>query len=131
MNKLRSIIAITRLNRPIGIYLLIYPSLIAFIFASQLLTNAENIAKQYHVHLSPPPLNVKFIDENDSIQLGETLWQVIFTPGHAPGHICLFNKSYNKIIAGDVLFYMSIGRTDLPLCNHEDLMNSIKRLFTK
>jgi 4-hydroxybenzoate polyprenyltransferase len=41
MNKLRSIIAITRLNRPIGIYLLIYPSLIAFIFASQLLTNAE------------------------------------------------------------------------------------------
>ena len=41
MNKLRSIIAITRLNRPIGIYLLIYPSLIAFIFASQLLTNEE------------------------------------------------------------------------------------------
>ncbi len=92
-----------------------------------LLTNAVNIAKQYHVHLSPPPLNVKFIDENDSIQLGETLWQVIFTPGHAPGHICLFNKAYNKIIAGDVLFYMSIGRTDLPLCNHEDLINSIKQ----
>ena len=41
MNKLKSIVAITRLNRPIGIYLLVYPSLIAFIFASQLLANAE------------------------------------------------------------------------------------------
>ena len=46
MNKLRSIIAITRLNRPIGIYLLVYPSLIAFIFASQLLANAEIMTLQ-------------------------------------------------------------------------------------
>ena len=46
MNKLKSIIAITRLNRPIGIYLLIYPSLIAFIFASQLLANAEIMTLQ-------------------------------------------------------------------------------------
>ena len=46
MNKLKSIVAITRLNRPIGIYLLIYPSLIAFIFASQLLTNAEIMTLQ-------------------------------------------------------------------------------------
>ena len=46
MNKLRSIIAITRLNRPIGIYLLVYPSLIAFIFASQLLANTEIMTLQ-------------------------------------------------------------------------------------
>tara|TARA_B000000477_G_C6078752_1_gene222200 strand:+ start:255 stop:1163 length:909 start_codon:yes stop_codon:yes gene_type:complete len=46
MNKLKSIVAITRLNRPIGIYLLIYPSLIAFIFASQLLANAEIMTLQ-------------------------------------------------------------------------------------
>ena len=46
MNKLRSIIAITRLNRPIGIYLMVYPSLIAFIFASQLLANAEIMTLQ-------------------------------------------------------------------------------------
>ena len=46
MNKLKSIIAITRLNRPIGIYLLVYPSLIAFIFASQLLANAEIMTLQ-------------------------------------------------------------------------------------
>ncbi len=46
MNKLKSIIAITRLNRPIGIYLLVYPSLIAFIFASQLLANTEIMTLQ-------------------------------------------------------------------------------------
>ena len=46
MNKLKSIVAITRLNRPIGIYLLVYPSLIAFIFASQLLANAEIMTLQ-------------------------------------------------------------------------------------
>ena len=95
-----------------------------------LLTNAVNIAKQYNVNLAPPPLEVEFIKENDTIQLGRTSWEIIFTPGHAPGHICLFNKLHKKIIAGDVLFFMSIGRTDLPLCNHADLMNSIKnKLF--
>ena len=46
MNKLKSIVAITRLNRPIGIYLLVHPSLIAFIFASQLLANAEIMTLQ-------------------------------------------------------------------------------------
>ena len=46
MNKLKSIVAITRLNRPIGIYLLVYPSLIAFIFASKLLANAEIMTLQ-------------------------------------------------------------------------------------
>ena len=95
-----------------------------------LLTNAINIAQQYNVNLSPPPLEVEFIKENDTIQVGQSFWEIIFTPGHAPGHICLFNKSHKKIIAGDVLFFMSIGRTDLPLCSHDDLIQSIKnKLF--
>ena len=58
--------------------------------------------------------------------MGNTAWEIIFTPGHAPGHICLLDKNNKKIISGDVLFNMSIGRTDLPLCNHDDLINSIK-----
>ena len=95
-----------------------------------LLENAEKIAEYYQVNLDAPSKNVNFIDERNKIILGETEWKIIFTPGHAPGHICLLNEKYNVLISGDVLFYMSIGRTDLPLCNHEDLIKSIKeKLF--
>jgi len=95
-----------------------------------LLENAERIAEHYGVNLDPPPKLVNFIKENDIIILGETSWKIIFTPGHAPGHICLLNEKDKKLIAGDVLFYMSIGRTDLPLCSHHDLITSIKeKLF--
>ena len=95
-----------------------------------LLENAEKIAEYYQVNLDTPSKNVNFIDESNKIILGETEWKIIFTPGHAPGHICLLNEKYKVLISGDVLFYMSIGRTDLPLCNHEDLIKSIKeKLF--
>ncbi|MBJ04899.1 MAG: MBL fold hydrolase [Flavobacteriales bacterium] len=91
-----------------------------------LLEKAEEIAKIYNVNLSPPPLNVDFIEENDIIHLGDTSWKVILTPGHSPGHICFFNEPNQKLIAGDVLFFMSIGRTDLPGGNHEELIKSIQ-----
>ncbi len=91
-----------------------------------LLRKAVEIANLYDVQLNPPPLKITTINENDIICLGQTKWKVLFTPGHAPGHICLLNELDKKLIAGDVLFLMSIGRTDLPLCNHSDLINSIK-----
>lgn len=77
----------------------------------------------------------------ENIQLGNSTFQCLFTPGHAPGHICLFyNHStfqlYNQftqtlncshlLIGGDTLFFGGHGRTDLPFCNHNDLINSIK-----
>jgi glyoxylase-like metal-dependent hydrolase (beta-lactamase superfamily II) len=91
-----------------------------------LLENAGLIAKSYGISLEQPDTDVTFIEEGDIIKLGNTNWEIIFTPGHAPGHICLLDKKNKKIISGDVLFNMSIGRTDLPLCNHDDLINSIK-----
>ncbi len=95
-----------------------------------LLEKAHEIAKLYNVPLNPPPLNVDFINEGDTIVVGESTWEVLFTPGHAPGHICLLNTEMKKIISGDVLFFMSIGRTDLPGSNHNDLIKSIKtKLF--
>ena len=96
-----------------------------------LLNGANKIAEMYNVKLNPPPLKVDLLNENDIIHLGDTSWKVIFTPGHAPGHICLFNEKNKKIKSGDVLFFMSIGRTDLPLSNPDDLIKSIKnKLFT-
>jgi glyoxylase-like metal-dependent hydrolase (beta-lactamase superfamily II) len=55
---------------------------------------------------------------------------VIHAPGHSPGSTCFYCKKQHFIIGGDVLFYNSIGRTDLPGGNHEHLISSIKgKLF--
>lgn len=75
--------------------------------------------------------DVLFVAEGETIFLDEDELQVIAAPGHSPGHICFYCKEQNFIIGGDVLFYESIGRTDLPMCNHEDLIKNIKeKLFT-
>jgi glyoxylase-like metal-dependent hydrolase (beta-lactamase superfamily II) len=75
--------------------------------------------------------DVNNISEGDIVTLDEDVFTVIAAPGHSPGHICLYNQKQGFIIGGDVLFFESVGRTDLPFCNHEDLMKNIKeKLFT-
>ena len=61
------------------------------------------------------------------IQLGESELQVRFAPGHAPGHVVLYDAAGSQLIGGDVLFKSSIGRTDLPGGDHATLIESIKR----
>ena len=68
----------------------------------------------------------QFLESGDIIKFGKSQLNVIFTPGHSPGHICLINKEDKKIISGDLIFKNSIGRTDLPGGDFETLMNSIK-----
>jgi len=68
----------------------------------------------------------KFIEENQSINFGNTNFKVFYTPGHVDGSICLYNKDNNVIFTGDVLFAGSIGRTDLPTGNFENLISNIK-----
>jgi glyoxylase-like metal-dependent hydrolase (beta-lactamase superfamily II) len=71
-----------------------------------------------------------YLKEGDTIIVGNMNLEVLFLPGHAPGHIGLLNRQENWIVSGDVLFKGSVGRTDFPLCNHQDLINSIKhKLF--
>lgn len=64
------------------------------------------------------------LDENDKIEAGKIKLSVIHTPGHTPGGICLLTDKY--IFTGDTLFAGSIGATELPLANHDTLINSIK-----
>ena len=74
--------------------------------------------------------NLEFVKENDIVFLDQDELLIIEAPGHSPGHICLYNKKQNFLIGGDVLFFESIGRTDLPMCNHNDLIKNIKeKLF--
>jgi hydroxyacylglutathione hydrolase len=71
-----------------------------------------------------------YLKEGDIIKIGEDELKIIEAPGHSPGHICFYCAKQNFIISGDVLFNRSIGRTDLPGGNHEQLIKNIKeKLF--
>ena len=68
-----------------------------------------------------------FLNEGDSITLGDDKLEIIHVPGHSPGSICFYCKAQNFIIGGDVLFNGSIGRTDLPMGDHQTLITGIKQ----
>jgi len=71
-----------------------------------------------------------FLKESDIITIGNDKLEVLFAPGHSPGHICFYCRDQQFVIGGDVLFKMSIGRTDLPGGDHELLLKSIReKLF--
>jgi glyoxylase-like metal-dependent hydrolase (beta-lactamase superfamily II) len=72
-----------------------------------------------------------FIEEGDILRYGNSSLEVLYTPGHADGSVCLVNHAERYVIAGDVLFRESIGRTDLPTGNFDTLYQSIStKLFS-
>jgi hydroxyacylglutathione hydrolase len=72
-----------------------------------------------------------FIDEGQTIRIGEEELEILFTPGHSPGSISFYSKAHKFVIAGDVLFQGSVGRTDLPGGDFTILEESIKtKLYT-
>ena len=89
-----------------------------------LLHNLQKSAARFGFEVEPSPEPVIFLQEGTDIVLGETSIQVIEAPGHAPGHV-MFNSG-EDLIAGDVLFKDSIGRTDLPGGSMQTLLESIK-----
>ncbi len=79
----------------------------------------------------PSPEPVRFITVGEVITFGNTRLETIFTPGHSPASISFYCREAGFVIAGDVLFRESIGRTDLPGGHHETLLESIRtQLFT-
>lgn len=86
--------------------------------------------QMYGFVFEPSPAISKYIDEGDTIKFGNSELEILLTPGHSPASICFYSKKDGFVIGGDVLFFMSIGRTDLPGGNHQQLLNSIKeKLF--
>lgn len=95
-----------------------------------MLEYAPLAATKYGVNLCELPPVHNFIEEGDLVKFGNSEFEVLFTPGHAPGHICLVSKKENIALSADVLFHLSIGRTDLPMGDHETLLKSIReKLF--
>jgi glyoxylase-like metal-dependent hydrolase (beta-lactamase superfamily II) len=68
------------------------------------------------------------LKDGDMIQLGSMNFQVIHTPGHSPGAICLYNAEKKVLFSGDTVFAFGIGRTDIPGGSIGELKKSIKRL---
>ncbi len=67
----------------------------------------------------------QFLKEGETVNFGKTELQILFVPGHAPGHVALFHEKQKVCIGGDVLFDGSIGRTDLPGGDFDTLIKSI------
>lgn len=67
-----------------------------------------------------------FLQEGEVVKIGNDSLRVLFTPGHAPGHICFYCEQQHFVISGDTLFRGSIGRTDLPLGDYNTLIRSIR-----
>lgn len=96
-----------------------------------LLDDAGNRAQVYGFPHYQASTVDQWISETDRIQIGEFDISILFVPGHAPGHVAFYLANEGWVIGGDVLFKRSVGRTDFPLCNHADLMNSIQtQLYT-
>jgi len=67
----------------------------------------------------------RWLNDGDKVSVGELELDVIHCPGHTPGHVVFFHKPSKFAIVGDVLFQGSIGRTDFPMSNHQDLIDAI------
>ncbi|HHB78197.1 MAG TPA: MBL fold metallo-hydrolase [Saprospiraceae bacterium] len=86
------------------------------------------VAEKYGVpHAAPSPKPVHFIEKDEEIAFGESKMKALFAPGHSPGGLCFYCESDDFVVAGDVLFYKSIGRTDLPGGDYDRLISSIHR----
>ncbi|ADY53570.1 beta-lactamase domain protein [Pseudopedobacter saltans DSM 12145] len=92
----------------------------------QLLHAVPSYAPQqgFNYEISPEP--EAFLTEEDTVKFGNSILKIIFAPGHSPAHLCFYHEESKTLIGGDVLFYGSIGRTDLPGGNFETLISSIK-----
>ena len=67
----------------------------------------------------------RWLGDGDTVTLGTHSLQVRHCPGHTPGHVVFYSPEIQRAFVGDVLFAGSIGRTDFPQGNHQDLLDSI------
>lgn len=95
------------------------------------LDHSVSTASTYGLHLDENPRVGTFIEAGDVIRFGKSELEVLYTPGHADGSICFLSKDDGFVIVGDVLFQLSIGRTDFPTGDYDILRKSIfEELFT-
>lgn len=94
--------------------------------AVSMLQNAVLAGQMWQITIPEPPPADRMLEDGQMLELGNLQMEVMFTPGHAPGHVCFYLPDEGVLFDGDVLFQQGIGRTDLPGGDYKTLMNSIK-----
>lgn len=92
----------------------------------EVLRLAPEYAQYFGFACEPSPEPMVFLAENDRVKFGNQSLRVLFTPGHSPGSISFYHETEGVIISGDVLFYCSIGRYDLPGADGKVLFETLK-----
>lgn len=96
-----------------------------------LLDDTLHYAEFFSIEVEQPPEPDLFLKEGDVVKFGVSELVVLHIPGHSPGSIVLYSKAGSLLVAGDVLFKGSIGRTDLPGGNYNVLIKGItEKLMT-
>ena len=95
-----------------------------------LLANIETQALQFGIGSGKNVVPNRWLEEGNNVLISDVKFEVFHCPGHSPGHVVFFNRDAELLIAGDVLFKGSIGRTDLYKGDFDVLIASIKeKLF--
>jgi len=93
---------------------------------NQLVEQADRQAAMFGMSMPKPPLPGSFFEDDEIITFGNSTLKVIYVPGHSKGGVAFYSEADQLLIAGDILFCGSVGRTDLPGGNHEQLIKGIK-----
>lgn len=97
---------------------------------SVLLPRVGEQAKMFGFEMKSFPSDYGFeITEDEKVTFGHTELDIMFCPGHAPGHIVFYHQESNICLVGDVIFRQSVGRTDLPYCDPVALEHSIRTVI--
>lgn len=68
----------------------------------------------------------RWLEEGDSVQVGNITLEILLCPGHTPGHIVFFDRAGRLLVSGDVIFNGGVGRSDFPQGDHQALIDSIR-----
>ncbi len=87
----------------------------------------QEVSARYGFPIPEPVVGNQWLEGGEVLELGNEKFEVRFAPGHTPGHVIFYNENNGVLWTGDVLFKESIGRTDFPRGNHQQLIDSIHR----
>lgn len=96
------------------------------LFLLEDLANKTREYAKYGFEFSPNFLPTRWLEEGEQLKLGNYVFDVLHIPGHTPGHVVFYCAAEKLLIAGDTLFKESVGRTDFPRSNTQDLLNAIR-----
>jgi glyoxylase-like metal-dependent hydrolase (beta-lactamase superfamily II) len=82
--------------------------------ADALLPGCRQLAQLWGIPIPQPPRADIFLADGDELLVGHQSLKVLYTPGHAPGHVCFYAPDLGVLFGGDLLFQGGVGRTDLP-----------------